>query len=151
MLFHHGPFRHRRRGDLNSEQIDLLNRMNFVWNVPEFFWNIRLNELKEFKRIHRHTDVPLDVIDPRYPNLPLWVRRVRSKALTCKHISDLDKLNFKWTPDGVERNKITVNFARQTSSACTTRVTSESNRSYLRNYCASRRKTEILQQNHPTL
>ena len=90
-----------RRGKyLNSEQIDLLNRINLVWDPAEYVWNIRLNELKKFKRIHGHRNVSRG--NQRNPKLAMWVHSIRGRnkkhTLSRQHILDLNELNFEWNP-----------------------------------------------------
>lgn len=95
----------------NHEKIDLLNKKNFIWDVHEFIWNIRLNELREFRGKHGHCIVSRSY--KHLPNLGLWVYNQRNRkqnqekdtplsevgSLTNKQIKYLDDLNFVWNTD----------------------------------------------------
>ena len=60
-----------KKQKLINEKIKLLTNMNFVWSNPEFTWNIRLNELRQFKKMHGHAAVP-----KRYEHLPEQVKKI---------------------------------------------------------------------------
>merc|ERR1712151_1232330 len=83
---------------LNQEQIDLLDNMNFVWDVYEFSWNTRMDELKQFILKHGHYHVPKDY--EYFPKLERWMNNLRSQRekniLSKKQIEDLDQFNFDW-------------------------------------------------------
>ena len=79
----------------------------------ECTWNIRLNELREFRKKHGHCLVPQRTCI-HFPRLGKWVINVRHRKnnqeketpllrcafLTTKQIADLDNLNFEW--DAIE-------------------------------------------------
>ena len=88
---------------LSYEKIELLNDINFIWDVKECIWNIRLRELEEFKRTHGHCLVPRN--DKHFPKLKKWVNDTRKRRsnrnckrslLSEKQIQDLDNLGFIW-------------------------------------------------------
>ena len=83
-----------RGENLTSDQIDLLNMMNLVTNINQYVWNIRLEKLKELKRIYGHLNVPNNAICQIYPKLGNWVENNKHK-LSKKEISDLDGVKSK--------------------------------------------------------
>ena len=93
---------------LTMEQIKLFNKINFIWDVRECMWNIRLNELKEYQRKYGHCIVPRTY--KYFPELPSWVHNIRNRkrneekerpspsiaTLTKRQTLDLNELNFVW-------------------------------------------------------
>ena len=93
---------------LTQDQIVLLDKMDFIWNVKEFVWNIRLTEIIQFRAKYGHSVVPEKY--EYFPKLGKWVadvryrKRIQAKEgqlstrslLTIKQISDLDALKFVW-------------------------------------------------------
>lgn len=84
-----------------------LNALGFVWTLRESKkpWQDWLNELREYKSLHGHVDVPL-----KYEkNLPLgaFVNNQRSEyrklhkgetsSMTSDKIRDLEELGFHWS------------------------------------------------------
>merc|ERR1712232_647458 len=71
---------------------------HFIWDVKEFIWNLRLNEVKEFREKNGHCIVPHDC--QSFPKLGDWVGHARVKnnsgLLTKKQVEDLNELNFVW-------------------------------------------------------
>ena len=53
---------------LTKERIDLLEKEGFVWNVNDYKWNLKLEELKDFIEGNGHINVP-----SRQP-LARWIR-----------------------------------------------------------------------------
>lgn len=84
---------------MNQHQIDLLNKINFIWNPNECMWDIRLNELREFRQMHGHCIIPRT--DIHFPKLGLWVKNVRKRKnnLSQEQIDSLDGMNFTWNPN----------------------------------------------------
>ena len=83
--------------------------MNFIWDVRQHLWDIRLKELKKFLRDHGHCIVPINY--ECFPKLGAWVRTVRHNKreqkketskkrfhISDKQIADLDYLDFEWDP-----------------------------------------------------
>jgi len=97
---------------LSHDQIESLNNLNFIWDVRECMWNIRLKELEQFKITYGHSIVPRNY--KNFPKLAAWVHDIRNRrrnqdketsqdketykmsSLTRKQISDLDNLDFVW-------------------------------------------------------
>jgi len=64
-----------KRSTITDERVRALDEAGFVWDSHKAVWSERLEELKEFKKDHRHCNVP-----SRYkPNhqLAIWVKRQR--------------------------------------------------------------------------
>lgn len=60
------------RTTLTKAQEAKLDSIGFVWDVPDWMWNEKFKELKEFRQIHGHTNVPL-----REGELGEWVKNQR--------------------------------------------------------------------------
>lgn len=65
------------RTSLTRERIRLLNDLGFSWTVRSQYligesWNQKLNELKLYREIHGHCNVPARY--PENPGLGIWVR-----------------------------------------------------------------------------
>ena len=83
---------------LNKERIELLNKINFIWDPNDYLWLLRYKELIDYLQNNNNT----------YPikgTLSKWVQRQRYnkrqknyKRLTPKRIKLLDKINFIWDP-----------------------------------------------------
>ncbi|KAL7486247.1 hypothetical protein ACHAW6_011845 [Cyclotella cf. meneghiniana] len=60
---------------------------------PPNKWEQRLEELKQFKLQHGHTDVPID-----YPHLGIWVlnQRFNLQDMPKERIDKLDEIGFTW-------------------------------------------------------
>jgi hypothetical protein len=79
----HVPCRHRQRcqyklkcdgkhNTLTDERQEMLEEMGFVWDSHNASWELRFNELCDFKRVHGHTFVP--TIYPQNPQLAAWIK-----------------------------------------------------------------------------
>ena len=51
-------FKSGRYSALTQERIDLLEKEGFVWNVYEYKWGLKLEELKDFIEMNGHMNVP---------------------------------------------------------------------------------------------
>lgn len=91
---------------LTEERIDLLNKLNFPWKSrSEQIWDARIIELREFKRINGHVNVPTNY--PSNPKLSTWVstqrknynrkRLGKTSPLTSRRIQELNDLGFVWS------------------------------------------------------
>ncbi|KAL7528498.1 hypothetical protein ACHAWF_002586 [Thalassiosira exigua] len=60
-------------GLLSPERVDMLNRLEFVWDVHAWQWNETYHELLRYKEVHNHTNVPMS-----YGGLGLWVYNQRA-------------------------------------------------------------------------
>jgi hypothetical protein len=94
--------RHRRRyGRLSEERFRQLDALGFAWTVTwdgPRVWELRLRELKRFRKEHGHCQVP----NKYRPNRALsqWANRVRAERRAGRLPEDkvrrLDALGFAW-------------------------------------------------------
>eukprot|EP00551_Chaetoceros_affinis_P014700 CAMPEP_0203693722 /NCGR_PEP_ID=MMETSP0091-20130426/5622_1 /ASSEMBLY_ACC=CAM_ASM_001089 /TAXON_ID=426623 /ORGANISM="Chaetoceros affinis, Strain CCMP159" /LENGTH=162 /DNA_ID=CAMNT_0050564875 /DNA_START=183 /DNA_END=671 /DNA_ORIENTATION=+ len=52
--------------NMTEDRISRLEEIDFVWNVPEFKWNVRFEELEQFVKINGHCNVPKKGRSPLY-------------------------------------------------------------------------------------
>ncbi len=89
-----------RNKKLECTKIQELNKLRFNWYPYDTMWNQWLSELIEFKKKHKHCNVPIGFKD----NLPLagWVSRIRRSyrrgVLELNKVQELNKLGFAWSP-----------------------------------------------------
>ena len=102
---------------LSPERIASLDELSFKWTirVSRTPWETRLNELKKFKEIHGHCNVPSTY--PKNQPLAYWVFKQRGQYrifqkrdyvvpgekkqvchMTLQRIRALDELGFEWSP-----------------------------------------------------
>lgn len=102
---------------LNDERISNLNEFGFKWaiRVSRTPWETRLDELKKFKALHGHCNVPSTY--PKNQPLAYWVFKQRGQYriyqkgdyfmpgekkqmchMTPDRISKLDDIGFEWNP-----------------------------------------------------
>ena len=92
----------KKHGELPQDRVRLLNALGFSWKmrgqraaVP---WEIRLKELKRFKKAHGHCNVPQRCKSA--PSLGSWVSGVRQLknrgVLADERVRILDALGFRW-------------------------------------------------------
>jgi len=105
----------RRSTSLTQERIGLLNDLGFTWTIRsrDTFgesWNQRYEELKEFRRIHGHCNVPSKYAENQ--ELGIWVGTQRTQYrlymkgretgnLTTSNMNEdriraLESLGFSW-------------------------------------------------------
>ena len=99
-----------KRSRMTKERIKALEAIGFVWHYQEATWYDHLEDLKAFKRVHGHCNVPSKLKEN--PKLAAWVqcqrkqfqrlRRHRESNLTPQRIFDLESLGFEWE---TKRNK----------------------------------------------
>ena len=65
----------RRYGKLAPDREKLLSEIGFDWGVGRSTWEVRFQELSEFKKLHGHCRVPKQW--PENPQLEQWVRQQR--------------------------------------------------------------------------
>jgi len=93
-----------KRSTITNERVRALDEVGFVWDSHKAVWSERLEELKEFKKQHRHCNVP-----SRYtPNhqLAIWVKRQRRQwknkidhlpnCMTDERQRALEAIGFVW-------------------------------------------------------
>jgi len=83
----------RKRHFLSEEKLDALRQINFVWDVQQFLWLRRFDELCMFRAKYGHTDVPIDCSE--FPKLGVWLsnqkREYRSLIKEQKRTHDTEK------------------------------------------------------------
>ena len=88
-----------------QERITSLENLGFIWNSCGFSaWEDRLENLYEFKALHKHCNVPSHY--PPKPSLASWVKRQRRQYklfreekqsnMTADRINQLEKAGFQW-------------------------------------------------------
>jgi len=93
-----------KRSTITDERVRALDEAGFVWDSHKAVWSERLEELKAFKKEHRHCNVP-----SRYkPNhqLAIWVKRQRRQwknkldhlpnCMTDDRLLALEVIGFVW-------------------------------------------------------
>jgi hypothetical protein len=95
-----------RHSTLTDEREAALEQLNFVWDSHEEIWDERFNELRSFKEVHGHCNVPTTF--PEGPHLSIWVKCQRrqyklyltgSKSnINPYRISKLNETGFVWNP-----------------------------------------------------
>lgn len=95
------------RVSLTSERIRLLNDLGFAWTVRSQSligesWNQKLNELKHYRDLHGHCNVPARY--PENPGLGIWVR---SGWLSCREcVSHVSRsCTCTWMQVGTQRTQ----------------------------------------------
>jgi hypothetical protein len=93
------PIKKSRSSSLTEERIEVLNTIDFVWDVVQFDndvrWNIKYQELKEFVRINGHAVVPQST------PLGQWVKmqRENKKGMTARMNADQMDVAFSKSCD----------------------------------------------------
>lgn len=88
----------RLRQTLSQERIDLLNKLDFVWDLIEAKWMGKYNELCEYKKKYGTCDVSLT----HNKRLNGWLahqreyHNIKSKKITEAHIDLLNKIGVSW-------------------------------------------------------
>ena len=92
--------RERRRGKLTPEQIERLEGLGFVWDIPSHLWVKGFEELLAYKAEHGEVLVPLRYQTIGGFKLGYWVNRQRvAKSrgkLSPEQIEQLEGLGFAW-------------------------------------------------------
>ena len=95
----------QKRGRLNSKQIELLNKLNFLWNWRETTWDNGIAHLKQYYEAYHNALVPESYRSKDGYYLGAWVQRQRKrygkdsgrqKALTEEQIKCLNQYDFVW-------------------------------------------------------
>lgn len=85
---------------LSPDRIKKLNQLKFIWNLPDYWWDLKYKELVKFKRRFGHCKVPKG--KGQYEQLAEWVGKQRSdykhgyKRLSPEKIQKLNELKFYW-------------------------------------------------------
>lgn len=98
-----------KHSNMTDDRESALNSLNFVWDSHTVFWEERLNELVDFKRIYGHANVPTRFADN--PQLAIWCKCQRRQFklysqkdprsnMTPERIEKLAKVGFVFNPRG---------------------------------------------------
>jgi hypothetical protein len=95
-----------KNSPLSDDKIRTLEAIGFSWSVQEDTWEERFSELKAYRRIHGHTNVPKHCSE--HPRLSVWVKYQRRhwrlylegqhSSMTEDRLLRLTELDFKWNP-----------------------------------------------------
>jgi len=93
-----------KHSTMTEERVKALEDIGFVWDSQGTVWRDRLIELMEFKRIHKHCNVPSN--HSKNPSLAVWVKcqrrqyklykEGRPSTITSQRISALERIGFRW-------------------------------------------------------
>ena len=90
----------KSKGKLGEEQMKTLDKLGFVWDVLDHFWEQGINSLREYTSVHGHALVPQGYRSSAGFKLGRWVshkRMAKSKGkLGAQQIRTLDELGFVW-------------------------------------------------------
>ena len=86
----------RRKSNLSAQQISLLDKMGFPWDLVALEWDTMIDELKKYKEIHGDCNVKTS--SQHRTKLSTWVSKRRSEknSLTSEQINQLDEMGFIW-------------------------------------------------------
>eukprot|EP00980_Cylindrotheca_fusiformis_P019772 scaffold6927_cov93-Cylindrotheca_fusiformis.AAC.10 len=97
-------YRKHRPGLISERRVQKLDQLGFVWDAQEDFWNTRFEDLKTYKLMHGHCNVPCKY--PANQKLATWVKCQRRQyklgtlgkpsSMTDERIKLLEKLGFAW-------------------------------------------------------
>ena len=92
--------RAKKSNSLSCQQIDRLDMLGFIWNVPEFAWMMNFQRLSVYAEELGHVLVPKRYQTPDGFRLGRWVnmqRMAKSKGrLRREQIAKLDEYGFVW-------------------------------------------------------
>src|SRR2546425_760619 len=92
----------KRQGNLTQERFRRLEKIGFVWDPIDAFWEERFAELVRFKQKTGHCNVPYSY--PDIPELGVWVRTQRINRrrgnLSEGRLRRLEEIGFVWDPIG---------------------------------------------------
>lgn len=66
---------------MTDERVKLLEDVGFIWDSHAATWEERLNELREFRRIHGDCNVPSSYAEN--PKLATWIKCQRRYDKSC--------------------------------------------------------------------
>lgn len=107
-----------RHSTLTDERQAILDNIGFIWDLHNYSWLKRYNELEQFTKLHGHANVPTNY----GPNkaLSIWVKCQRRQyrllhrkgdhivqpnmtSLLEERIQKLNLLGFSWDPRGTTK------------------------------------------------
>eukprot|EP00980_Cylindrotheca_fusiformis_P019770 scaffold6927_cov93-Cylindrotheca_fusiformis.AAC.8 len=102
-------YRKHKSGLMSEQRIQKLDKLGFVWDAQEHFWKTRFKELKTYKLMHGHCNVPCKY--PPNQKMATWVKCQRRQyklrtlgmpsSLSEHRISLLEELGFVWKIRGL--------------------------------------------------
>jgi len=94
--------RQRKLSHLSEKRIELLDKEHFVWDVFEFRWQRRFEELSEFFETNGHSNIPMQYA--KTSPLTRWVKVQRNEynkklkgkktSMTERRLKQLQSINF---------------------------------------------------------
>ena len=78
-----------------------MDKIDFIWNMLEAAWEEMFKALVEFKKEHKHCNVPKKW--PENPQLATWVisqrqnRKKKNRTLSEDRKRRLDEIDFVWS------------------------------------------------------
>uniref|UniRef100_A0A7S4JSE0 Helicase-associated domain-containing protein n=1 Tax=Odontella aurita TaxID=265563 RepID=A0A7S4JSE0_9STRA len=103
--------RTNRKSAMTEMRVQCLTNMGFEWNQQGANWDRRLEELKDFKALHRHTNVPQryggNAALGRWVNTQRLQQRLRKQGqnsdMTDDRFKRLSELGFVWYVKGPDQ------------------------------------------------
>jgi Helicase associated domain len=102
---HYTLMKQGKPSHMTIERYHQLNAINFCYDTHDSTWNQRLDELREFKKVHGNCIVPTNYKDSK---LATWVHHQRRQFkkmkqgqrshITEKRINALNEIGFLWSP-----------------------------------------------------
>jgi len=101
---------------MTEERVKALEEIGFVWDSQGAAWGERLDELRDFRTIYMHCNVPSNYSEN--PQLATWVKCQRRQYklhmegkpsnMTAQRIRDLESVGFEWLLRSYKKAKIGV-------------------------------------------
>ena len=88
----------RNKDSLSAERTQKLNAVNFIWDLEDYIWETKFNELVKYKNAKGDCLVKLRFTTDDGINLGTWVQHLRriKQTLSASQIERLDELGFVW-------------------------------------------------------
>ena len=84
-----------KKGKLSPDKIQLLESIGFIWDVPEYEWQLKFQKLKKFNLENGHCNP--SVRNHELGNFVLWQRQLYIKGkISQERIDLLESIGFKW-------------------------------------------------------
>ncbi|KAG7362045.1 helicase domain protein [Nitzschia inconspicua] len=93
-----------KQSTMTEERVKLLQDVGFVWDSHSSTWEERLNELREYARIHGDCNVPSSYAEN--PKLATWIKcqrrqykllqEGRTSNMTLERMTELQRVGFCW-------------------------------------------------------
>ena len=98
---------------MTQERVRALEDIGFVWDSQGAAWGERLDELKEFRKVYMHCNVPSNYSEN--PQLATWVKCQRRQYklhsegkpsnMTQQRILELESIGFEWLLRSYKRSR----------------------------------------------